>query len=124
MKLPRRRYWVPLVLLAVFVACVQLDLHYHVLGLCRGDAYYRGMPTSFWRDVAAHEIPGHEPVRWLEFVIRRPLPQRKATTLYQGGPAAQSVLLQLALDPVTKRYVRLSAFASCTGPELGETACV
>ena len=120
MKLPRRRYWVPFLLLVTFICGVRLDLDYHVLGLFRGDAYYRGMPTSFWRDVATHYTPAHETPRWFERYFRRQLPSRGPTTIFQGDPAAQSVLRQLALDAATDRCLRLRSFEKCIGPPLGD----
>jgi hypothetical protein len=121
-KLPRRRFWIPLAIAGLALGCVRVGLHYHAIGLLRGDAYYRWMPTSYWRDVATHQIRKEEPPRWLGHVERfigwRPPPQGPDTPLFKRDPAAQAVLLQLALDPDTDHYVRVRAFETCAGPPL------
>ena len=123
MKLPRRRYWMPLALLAVVLFCVRLGFDYHLIGLLRDDAYYRGMPTSYWRALATHQISEQHAPDWFQHLIRRKLPDRGAATIFQGGAQAQAVLLQMALDPATDHYVRVRAFSSCSGPALNDGDC-
>src|SRR5437773_11987166 len=121
MKLPRRRYWVPLVLVVLLFLCVRFGLDYHFLALVRGDAYYRGMPTSFWRDVSSSWVLGNQqPPHWLARLLRRPLPDRGPFAIFQRDPDAQKVLLQLALDQATDHDIRVRAFESCSGPALGK----
>lgn len=114
MKLPRRRFWVPLVLLLAIIGWVANDLHYHLLGWFRGDAYYKGMPTSYWRDAANHryrELPAWEQAfyRWTKIA---PPKTEQRPAVFKGDPAASEVLQQLIRDKTTADEVRLLAMDS------------
>lgn len=107
MKLPRRRYWVPLLLVIVFAACVRFHLHYHVIGLFRGDAYYRGLPTCYWRDSATTLVKGSPSwiVRAYRFVGARPV-NFTDYGIFSGEPESTAVLVQLLQDDFIDREVR------------------
>jgi hypothetical protein len=107
-KLPRARFWLPLAAVVLFALCVRFSLHYHVVGFFRGDAYYQGLPTSYWRDAAAYRI--HGPPAWLRLVHRwLPRPgHNDLLPVYKGGMEAMPVLRQLAEDQHTDVEVRLS----------------
>jgi hypothetical protein len=110
MKLPRRRFWVPLVLVVVAFACARFDLHYHVIGWWRGDAYFRGMPTTYWRNVATLAVNG--PPNWARWIpgIHRFVDPQEQLPIYRSDPAAAAVLLQLGVDSATVPEVRRAAF--------------
>jgi len=122
MKLPRRRFWVPLVLVVVVFACARFDLHYHVIGWWRGDAYFRGMPTTYWRNVATFAVKG--PPDWARWIpgIHRPMNEQELLPLYRSDPAAAAVLLQLGVDPATVPEVRRAALWALDrlAPPLGD----
>lgn len=108
-KLPRARFWLPLAAVVLLALCVRFSLHYHVIGFCRGDEYYQGLPTSYWRDAATYRI--HGPPAWLRLVHRwlpRPGQDDRPLPVYKGGMEAMPVLRQLAEDPHTDVEVRLS----------------
>jgi hypothetical protein len=108
LKMPRARFWLPLAAVALFALCVRFDLHYHVIGFFRGDEYYQGLPTSYWRDAATYRI--HGPPAWLR-PVHRWLPRPgivEMLPLYKGGVEALGVLRQLAEDQSTDVEVRLS----------------
>lgn len=121
MKLPRRRYWVPLVLLVLLIVVARFDLHYHILGWLRGDAYYQGLPTSYWRDAATFQLKG--PSSWRQTIhrwTRLPLPEKdQRFSLFTGDPEAMAVLGQLIGDSATDEEVRIGAIYAVTrvGPE-------
>lgn len=125
MKAPRRRFWIPLAVLLIWLVGAYFGLDYHLVGLLRGDAYYQGMPTSYWHDVATHQYQeqngkGVSP-SWLEQVkslVRWRARRRGPDTLFKRDPAAQAVLLQLALDADAAHYLRVRALESCAGPPL------
>jgi hypothetical protein len=121
-KVPRRRFWMPLIAIALWLGCVHIGLHYHVLGVLRGDAYYRRMPTSYWRDVANHRVERETSPSLLRFIARftgwRPPAEEPGNPLFKRDPAAQAVLLQLALDPGNNHEVRIRAFEACCGAPL------
>src|SRR5687767_4017380 len=116
MKLPRRRYWVPLVLVVLLLVFARFDLHYHVIGWLRGDAYYQGLPTTYWRDAATFQLKGPSP--WRQTIhrwTRLPLPERdERFSLFTGEPEAAAVLGQLMVDSATDEQVRISAIYGAT----------
>lgn len=111
MKLPRRRFWVPLALVLVFVAFTKFDLHYHIIGWFRGDAYYRGLPTTYWRDAAMLQSKGPGPLREkLHRWARMPLPLKDDQfPLFRGDSDAMPVLTQFVDDEATDKELRLQA---------------
>ena len=114
MKLPRRRYWVPLVLLPALCACAWFKVHYHFIGFWRGDAYYQGLPTSYWHDAASDQIQG--PPKWLGPIFggwfSTPLARTESLAVFRGDPKSVPVLIQIIEDPVADSSVRVEAIQS------------
>ena len=118
MKMPRRRFWLPLLLVVASVAFVQFDVHYHVIGWWRGDAYYKGLPTSYWRNAATFRIKGSTRP-WLEtlyrFVRLRPSADQTAAAIFAGDPDSAKVVAQLLNDGSTDPDVRDGLLNSLAG---------
>lgn len=118
MKLPRRRYWVPLLLVVLFAASAWFDVHYHVIGWFRGDEYYRGLPTTYWRNLATYQLKG--PSAWQQTFHRwtgiAPPPKLEKVDLFRGNPDADAVLTQLIDDQAVDEQIRLQAIYAFAGP--------
>jgi hypothetical protein len=117
MKLPRRRYWVPFALLLAFLAIARFDLHYHLIGWWRGDAYFRGMPTSYWRDAAVYRV--HGPPKWLDVLHRilrfRPFDNGNQYAIFKGDPKSAGVMSQLLNDQSLDPAIRERLIVEITG---------
>ena len=117
MKLPRRRYWLPFALLLAFLAIARFDLHYHLIGWWRGDVYFRGMPTSYWRDAAVYRV--HGPPKWLDVLHRilrfRPFDDSSRYAIFTGDPKSADVMSQLLNDQSLDPAVRECLIVEITG---------
>ncbi|GEM_PF-7091409 len=113
MKMPRRRFWVPLVLAAALCACAWFNVHYHFIGWWRGDAYYQGLPTSYWHNTAAYQI--HGPPKWLGPIrgwFSSMLARTESLAVFRGDPKSVPVLIQIIEDPTADSFVRGTAIES------------
>jgi hypothetical protein len=117
----RRRLWVSVIVLVLFfigAVAVLPTTRYGILGLLRGEHFFRGMPTSYWRREVVQGLSGHAPSmidRWVANVERRLglNPRAEAApdaALKEGDPAAVPVLVDLLADK--HEGVRVLA---CTG---------
>jgi hypothetical protein len=99
----------------VLVVLLVPDLRWGVLGLVRGESYYKGYPTSYWR---ARILDEREKEAWAACSPSRfaqllneaglgrhflPVPgialENPGTLLFDGSAAAVPVLLELVEDP-------------------------
>ncbi len=110
----RRRTW--LLLLAV-VGLTFAGLYEHVThagrGWLRGEAFYQGRPTSYWRVLVELDLRDdpknlrgksfREPPltfweRAMDRIWARPLPRSSVALNYRSAEAAEAVLIELAND--------------------------
>jgi DNA alkylation repair enzyme len=114
MKLPRRRYWVLLVLVGGVCLGAWCDLHYHVIGWWRGDAYFQGMPTSYWHHAAVYHL--HNKTKWMEltdrFVHFRRFDYPSRLALFRGDPKSARVVSQILRDESLDSTVRMTLLHS------------
>lgn len=114
MRLPRRRFLIPFLVILAGWIFFHFQLNYHVSAFFRGDAYFQGKPTCYWNDQAVRLSSKSPPSAFMK-MIHTLLPMLKISTppddlsIFGSYPEAVPVLLQMAKDETNNTDVRLFA---------------
>lgn len=96
--------WLLLALLVATIVVLYVPaLHWGLLGLVRGDSFFHGLPTSYWRFQLEG---GTDPVER----------DRAAWELERGGPAALPVLIEILQDRQTHARIEAAQVLEHMGP--------
>lgn len=116
MRLPRRRFLIPLLLVIAGGIFFEFNVFWHINGWLRGDAYFKGMPTCYWAN-SLNE--GYGTPAWQKKLLGYlGFPSTHLAlcgNIYCKDPKVAPVLLQLATNSSNSPKVRSTGVACLIG---------